>query len=137
MCEIVQNKIFFLFDGECNLCNNFVKLILLNDNQKKIVLISLQSPLGKSILSKYDIKLMDFSSSILIEKDKIFTKSSAVLKVFRNLQGWRKLIYCLIVVPTPIRNVIYDWIARNRLLWFGQSKFCLIMTPEVKSRFLD
>ena len=49
--------------------------------------------------------------------------------------GW-PLFYAFIIVPRPVRDVVYKWIARNRYRWFGKRDTCRIPTPELKARFL-
>ena len=47
------------------------------------------------------------------------------------------LAYVAIIVPRPLRDAIYAWIARNRYRWFGKRDQCLVPTPALRARFLD
>lgn len=73
---------------------------------------------------------------MFIEEGKVFTQSTAALKVCRYLKGLWFLCYGFIIIPKFIRDGIYNWIAKNRYKWFGERQECMIPTPEVRARFL-
>jgi predicted DCC family thiol-disulfide oxidoreductase YuxK len=125
-----------LFDGECNLCNGTVQFVIQRDKNAKIKFTSLQSDAGQSIMKKYAIPQHYMESIILLENDKIYYKSTAALRLFKQLDGLWKLSYVFIIVPKFIRNVVYDFIARNRIKWFGKAETCWVMTADLKNRFL-
>jgi predicted DCC family thiol-disulfide oxidoreductase YuxK len=126
-----------LFDGVCNLCNRLVQFIIKKDKKKQFLFASLQGKTGQEILKKSNLPANDFHSFILVEGDRIYTRSTAALKMMRKLSGGWKLLYGFIIVPAFIRNVVYNWIARNRYKWYGRKEECMIPTPELKERFLD
>jgi predicted DCC family thiol-disulfide oxidoreductase YuxK len=43
----------------------------------------------------------------------------------------------LTAIPKPIRDGVYDWVARNRYRWFGRLDQCLVPVPDVQDRFID
>jgi predicted DCC family thiol-disulfide oxidoreductase YuxK len=124
-----------LFDGVCNFCDASVQFILERDPNETFHFASLQSEAGQKLLKKYNVP-EDMDSMILIENDKVYYKSAAALRISRHLKGAWKLLYALIIVPAPIRNVVYDLIARNRFKWFGQKESCMLPPPNVRKRFL-
>jgi predicted DCC family thiol-disulfide oxidoreductase YuxK len=124
-----------LFDGVCNFCDASVQFILERDPNETFHFASLQSEAGQELLKKYNVP-KDMDSMILIENDKVYYKSAAALRISRHLKGAWKLLYALIIVPAPIRNVVYDLIARNRFKWFGQKESCMLPPPNVRKRFL-
>lgn len=124
-----------LFDGVCNFCDASVQFILERDPNETFNFASLQSEAGQKLLKKYNVP-EDMDSMILIENDKVYYKSAAALRISRHLKGAWKLLYALIIVPAPIRNVVYDLIARNRFKWFGQKESCMLPPPNVRKRFL-
>jgi predicted DCC family thiol-disulfide oxidoreductase YuxK len=73
----------------------------------------------------------------LVRGGRVYTKSRAALEVIRTLSGAWPLLYLLIVIPPPIRDRIYDWIARNRYRWFGASESCALSTPDIADRFVE
>lgn len=125
-----------LFDGVCNFCNGAVNFTLKRDKQKKILFAALQSDAGRKLVQQYGLPADDMRSFLFIENAKVYNRSTAALKVCRYLKGMWPLCYGLIIVPSFIRNGIYDWIAKNRYKWFGEKQECMIPTPEVRARFL-
>ncbi|MFT9597807.1 thiol-disulfide oxidoreductase DCC family protein [Mesobacillus sp.] len=124
-----------LFDGVCNFCDASVQFILNRDPNETFHFASLQSEVGQELLKKYRVR-NDVDSMILIEDDKVFYKSSAALRISRHLHWAWKLLYVFMIVPAPIRNIVYDLIAKNRYKWFGQKESCMLPPPNVRKRFL-
>ncbi len=125
-----------LFDGECNLCNSTVQFVIERDKKAKVKFTSLQSDEGKKIMEANKIPIHYIDSIIYFENGKVFYKSTAALKLFRNLDGLWKFTYAFIIVPNFIRNIVYDFIAKNRTKWFGKTETCWVMTEDLKDRFL-
>jgi predicted DCC family thiol-disulfide oxidoreductase YuxK len=75
-------------------------------------------------------------SLALIEDNKIYYRSTAALKIARKLSGGWPLLYGLIVLPSAIRDGVYDWIGKNRYRWFGEKSTCRLPTATEKSKFL-
>ncbi|MGX5609009.1 thiol-disulfide oxidoreductase DCC family protein [Bacillus cereus] len=124
-----------LFDGECNVCDRSVQFIIKRDPIGLFKFASLQSDIGKELLNKYNAP-NDLSSLVLIENNNCYLKSSAALRVSRNLKGAWKLLYFLLVVPKPLRDYLYSVIAKNRYKWFGKKDSCMLPSPEIRKRFL-
>ncbi|MFY0598372.1 MAG: thiol-disulfide oxidoreductase DCC family protein [Cyclobacteriaceae bacterium] len=126
-----------LFDGVCNLCDFFVNFVIDRDHSKKFKFASLQSDFASQSLSKIGSDHKQLTSLVLIDDGKISVKSSAALQILRQLGFPWKIFYFLIVIPRPIRDFIYDWIAKNRYKWFGKRDSCRVPTIDVMERFLD
>lgn len=123
-----------LFDGVCNLCNASVQWILKYDKKAIFTFSSIQSEFSKTTLT--DPGLLEVKTIILLENSKIYTKSTAVLRIARKLQFPVNMLYGLIVFPKFIRDTVYDYVSRNRYKWFGKREECWLPTQELKSRFL-
>ncbi len=126
-----------LFDGVCNLCNTSVQFIIDKDPESKFNFASLQSDIGGELLKQFNLSNEQLDSVVLIKNDKAYTRSSAALQVLRTLGGAWSLLYGLIIIPKPIRDIIYDWVAKNRYKWFGKQESCWLPTPDLRARFLD
>ncbi len=131
-----ENKSIILFDGICNLCNSSVNFIIKNDSKEQFMFASLQSDAAKEILLQQNWEKNNINSILLVQDGNIFDKSTAALKIAKNLDGIYKLLYLFIIIPTFIRNILYDYIAKNRYKWYGKKDSCMIPTPELKKRFL-
>ncbi len=132
----MNEKPVLLFDGVCNLCNFVVSFTIERDPKGKFAFASLQSDYGQELLAKQNLPQETFDTFILQEGDQIYLKSTGALRVARRLSGLWPLLYGFIIVPAPIRDVVYSFIARNRYKWFGKKDQCMIPSPEVRARFL-
>ena len=132
-----QHLIFF--DGVCELCNSSVNFILDRDKKNLFLLASLQSEEAKEILLKnnYPIdKIEGLSHIIYLRKGKVEIKSKAVLLILWDLAGWYRIFSIGFIIPTFLRDWIYDVIAKNRYRWFGKKETCRMPTPSEKEKFL-
>ena len=126
-----------MFDGVCNLCNGAVQFVIKRDNKNQFLFASLQSEEGKQILEDNNFPANKSDSFLLVEDGKVYERSTAALRVLKNLSGLRSLLYGFIIVPKFIRDSVYNWIAKNRYQWFGRKDECMIPTPELKAKFLN
>ena len=124
-----------LFDGECNFCDASVQFIIKRDPKAVFSFASLQSEIGKQLLAAYELS-DNIDSMVLISDERSHLKSSAALRIAKGLSGIWKLAYIFIIVPRPIRNLFYDFLARNRYKWFGKKNSCAVPSPDVRKRFL-
>jgi predicted DCC family thiol-disulfide oxidoreductase YuxK len=129
-------KRVILFDGVCNFCNSSVQFIIKRDPRGLYQFTSLQSDVGQRLLKDNEVPV-ELDSFIYLENEKVYFKSTAALKVCKNLKGFWKLFYIFIIVPRPLRDMVYEFFARNRYKWFGKRDACMIPSPEQRKRFLD
>lgn len=125
-----------LFDGVCNFCDQSVQFIIKRDRDGIYKFASLQSDIGQKLLTKYQVPT-DIDSFLLIKDNKVYTKSTAALKIAQQLDGLWKVFYPLIIIPKPFRDIFYNIIAKNRYKWFGKKDSCTLPSPEIKDRFID
>tara|TARA_R110002051_G_scaffold243722_3_gene303706 strand:+ start:6223 stop:6630 length:408 start_codon:yes stop_codon:yes gene_type:complete len=132
------NKKIILFDGVCNLCNSSVQLVIKHDKKDEYRFAALQSDLGMKMTSERRIDTSEIDSIILIEPgNAYYTKSTAALKIGKSFGGLWSLLGVFEWIPEKIRNIVYDFIAKNRYKWYGKKDSCMIPTPELKSKFLE
>jgi predicted DCC family thiol-disulfide oxidoreductase YuxK len=114
-----------------------VQFVIKRDKKKIFRFAALQGKTGQQLLQKFQLDPSDLNSFVLVEGDRVYRRSSAALRVAKQLgSGWT-LLYGLMIIPPFIRNAVYNLIARNRYKWFGKRNECMIPTPELKSRFSD
>ncbi len=135
MVESNNTKSLILFDGMCNFCNTSVNNIIKYDKKNVFKFAAIQSDAGKKLLTEHSMDTLKIDSILLIENNTVFTKSTAVLKIAKQLSGRYKLCYAFIIIPTFMRDVVYDLIARNRYKWFGKKESCMIPSIEVREKF--
>ena len=125
-----------LFDGHCNLCNAWVQFIVKRNPAKTIRFASLQSKAGRALLDEHKIEQNYLDSLVLIEEERFSVSSSAALRTLSYLSTWESQLKLLLVLPRPLRDLIYRFVARYRYKWFGRREQCMIPTAELNERFL-
>jgi predicted DCC family thiol-disulfide oxidoreductase YuxK len=126
-----------LFDGVCNLCNGFVQFVIARDPQARFRFASLQSNAAAALLNCRIQNGPIPDSVLLVEDGRIYTQSTAALRVARGLGFPWNLSYGFLIFPKPLRDAVYDWVASNRYEWFGKRAVCMVPTPDLRARFLD
>lgn len=126
-----------LFDGDCHFCDQSVQFVIKHDKREIFHFAALQSSFGQQLLTDYNLPTNDFDSFVLITKKGSYTKSTAALHVCLELGGLWRILYLFVFLPRPLRNGIYNFVAKNRYKWFGKKKQCLIPSPEIRKRFLS
>jgi predicted DCC family thiol-disulfide oxidoreductase YuxK len=138
MQNLPLHKKIILFDGVCNLCNSVVQFIIKHDKKDDFRFVALQSRLGQEILTYIGVDSKNIDSVILYEPGvAYYYKSDAALQIAKNLNGLFSLGVIFKIIPTGIRNHLYDYIARNRYKWYGKKESCMIPSPELKIKFLE
>ena len=131
-----QSSDVILFDGVCNLCDRSVQFVIDRDPPGRFRFASLQSDQGRNLLAAHRYEGPELSSVILIRDGRVYTKSDAALHVARHLQGSARWLRFALVIPRPIRDHIYDWVADRRYRWFGEYASCRMPSPALTKRFI-
>lgn len=135
--ELPINKKIILFDGVCNLCEASVQFVIQHDKKDIFRFVALQSELGQKIIHHIGIQNQNIDSVILYKPGvAYYYKSSAALQIAKNLGGFFHFGTFFKIIPTGLRNVLYDYIAKNRYQWYGKKESCMIPTAELKAKFL-
>jgi len=125
-----------IFDGICNLCCGWIQYLIRIDKNMKFRFVSIQSERGQKMLNGIHENDKMTESIIYLKENKSFRESSAVLEILTDIGGVWKLIAVLKLIPKPIRNKLYQLIAKKRYHYFGKRATCLLPSPENKKRFL-
>jgi predicted DCC family thiol-disulfide oxidoreductase YuxK len=138
LVKTAEHKKIILFDGVCNLCNSAVQFMIKHDQKDVFRFVALQSELGQQILKHIGVNPVNIDSIVLYEPGvAYYYKSSAAIEIARNLGGFWHFGTVFRIIPTGIRNLLYDYIAKKRYKWYGQKESCMIPTPELKIKFLE
>ena len=63
---------------------------------------------------------------------------AAALRVMSYLPLPYSALSTLLIVPTPLRDAVYDYVAKHRYGWFGKADECLVLKEkELLERFID
>jgi hypothetical protein len=126
-----QNIVFF--DGFCNLCSSLVQWLIKRDKKGVLFYAPLQGDTAKEILM--DEKWRKIDSIVFYLDGKLYSKSSAVLKIFSVLGFPYSFALVLFVFPRFVRDFIYNWVAKNRYKLFGEKMECWLPDPHLNSKF--
>ena len=130
----LYNYPIIFFDSTCILCNSSVQFILRHEYSS----ISHFAPLNGIVFSElYTPSIKDIPDSILVYKNGVFlSKTEAIIAIMIAMGFyWKYLAALLWLIPPFIRNTIYDYIATNRIQWFGRQESCLLPNKENIHRF--
>jgi predicted DCC family thiol-disulfide oxidoreductase YuxK len=126
-----------LFDGVCALCNGFVQFVIARDPRGRFRFGALQSASARRVLELHDAPAPFPDTIALVEDGRIFTRSTAALRIARHLTFPWPLAFALIVVPRALRDGIYALVAGHRYQWFGRRDHCMVPSPALRARFID
>lgn len=129
-----SNKYIIYFDGVCGLCNGFIDFIIRIDKKNIFKFATLQGKAAQKLPIQDSLNL---TSIYYQENGKLYMKSTAVLKVFYRCGGRWKLMIIFWLAPKFFRDMVYDFVAKNRYKWFGKEESCRIPTSEELKKFLD
>lgn len=137
MKALPKGKKIILFDGVCNLCDNMVQYIIRHDKRDVFRFVALQSDLGGEILKHIGIDPKHIDSIILYEPGvAYYYKSAAAIEIANAFGGIFHFGTVFKIIPTGLRNRVYDYVAKNRYKWYGKNDACMVPTPELKAKFL-
>lgn len=125
------------FDGMCNWCSAWARFVIDHDPHAKFKFGTLQSDAAQQLLKNLHLATEDFATFLLLEGTRVYTKSTAALKVARHLTGVWPFLYLFIIIPRPLRDTFYDYVARHRYEWMGKAEVCRSPAPDERGRFID
>jgi predicted DCC family thiol-disulfide oxidoreductase YuxK len=126
-----------LFDGVCNLCNGSVRFVIERDPHKHFQFAPLQSETATTLIGGTADSLAMPDSIVLVDDGRLYVRSTAALRIARRLRFPWPLLWVFMAVPRPLRDWVYDIIARHRYGWFGKRETCMVPTKEIRDRFLE
>jgi predicted DCC family thiol-disulfide oxidoreductase YuxK len=140
MVDLYKTDPIILFDGVCNLCNGFVKMLIKADKKAVLKFLPLQSPLAEKLIARTSLDpaaAKELNTVVLIFGHKGFVKSTAILEILRQLGFPWRLLSVAGILPERFLNVIYDFVARKRYAWFGKKNTCMVPSADIMQRFIS
>lgn len=126
-----------VFDAQCLLCDGWVRFLLRHDRRRVLRFASIQGANGRALLGRAGLQIDGLQTLLLVDGDRSWQHTAAILRVLHAL-GWPwRLAWAAWLIPAPLRDALYRWLARNRYRWFGRSDACLMPPPDHAQRFLD
>lgn len=126
-----------LFDGVCNLCAASVRFVIHHDARGRHRFASLQSRAAVRLLLESGVTGPLPDTLVLVDDDGVHVRSTAVLRVARQLDLPWRLAGVFLLIPRPVRDAVYNAVAHHRYRWFGRQDECLVPAPHLQDRFLS
>jgi predicted DCC family thiol-disulfide oxidoreductase YuxK len=122
------------FDGACGLCDRFVDWLLRHDREGRLRYAPLQ---GRTAATRLPAEDVDGLATVVLEREgRLSRRSTAAIEAVAILGGAWRGILALKAVPRPLRDAIYDWVARHRYGWFGRRDTCRLSSTAGRPPFL-
>jgi len=130
-----------LYDGVCGLCNRAVQFLLKRDRHDRLRFASLQSDFAKELLERHGVDHNDLDTVYAVlnhgePNEALLAKGDAFLFFAKTIGGIWSIAGIGSIIPRPIRNALYDFVARHRYQVFGKFESCLLPDPKHKQKFL-
>ncbi len=123
------------YDGLCGLCDRFVSFVLRRDLGGRYCFAPLQGETARVRLPVAESPA-DLQTVVLEVNGTFKVRSDAALAILAGLGGVWRAAGLLRIVPRPLRDAVYDFVARRRFRWFGRRAECRVPSPEERERFL-
>ena len=130
--KVEKKERIIIFDGVCGFCNKSIDTLIKVDEEKLFQYTSLQG----EYIKKLDVP-KGLESIVFYEDEKLYYKSTAILKILRSLGGVGVIANILIIIPRFMRDFIYDVIAKYRYDIFGKMESCRMPEAGEQELFLD
>ncbi|MHA7820836.1 MAG: thiol-disulfide oxidoreductase DCC family protein [Erythrobacter sp.] len=135
MSEALKHPII-LFDAECVLCSANAQFVLRYDRRARFRLASMQSEVGAELFRAHGIDPTDPETMIVVDGERALRNSNAVLAIYEGL-GWPwRAMAAFRLIPRPLRDAVYGWVARNRYRLFGKRETCWLPPEYLRDRLL-
>ena len=131
-----------LYDGVCGLCNGAVQFLLKRDGRDRLRFASLQSDFAAELLNRHGIDHSDLDTVYVVlnckePRESLLAKSDAFLFLAKAIGGVWTIARVGRIVPRPIRNWLYDFVARHRYQVFGKYESCMLPDPKHRHKFVE
>ncbi|HEX4765322.1 MAG TPA: DCC1-like thiol-disulfide oxidoreductase family protein [Lichenihabitans sp.] len=125
-----------VFDGFCVLCSGTARFVMRHDPHKRFRLLAAQTPLGQALYIHYGLDPQDYDTFVVLKDGRAYFRSAAALEIASTLGAPWSAAGIVRIVPSALRDAVYDLIARNRFSLFGRRESCARPTPGDADRFL-
>ena len=125
-----------LYDGVCVFCSRWVRFVAARDREARFRFTAIQSTYGTRLAQAFGIDPQDPDTNAVIHGGVAYFKSDAALTVLGLLPGW-SWVRVLFAVPKPLRDAVYNTVARNRYRIFGKYEACFVPDADMRDRVME
>jgi predicted DCC family thiol-disulfide oxidoreductase YuxK len=130
------DEVALLFDAECVVCSRWVHFVLRWDRRGTLRLGAVQSQAGRRLLTYAGLDPDDLDTMLLVERGVPYARSTAFLRAVRYFRFPMRALAVGLLLPSGLRDWLYDRFAARRYRLFGKQALCLVPAPEHRARFL-
>jgi predicted DCC family thiol-disulfide oxidoreductase YuxK len=142
LVQSVQGRLLVVFDGECGLCNRSIRWMLRRDTNDRLRFAPSSAPAIAELLARRQVPAASPDTILVFSQvdganERMYVRSDAILACLRQLsQPWPTLAATISLVPGPLRDLVYRFVARIRYRIWGRYDFCPLPTPEEQRHFV-
>lgn len=125
-----------LFDGTCAFCDRTVRLLNRLDRRSRLRYAPLESGAAVYLFRTHNVP-QSIDSIVLIHGGTARVQSDAAIGVARLLGFPWSLAVVFKIIPRPIRDAAYRFVARHRYRVFGRVEACGLPTEAQRKRVLE
>ena len=125
-----------LFDGVCVFCSRWVRFVVARDAAARFRFTPIQSAYGSRLAQALGIDPDDPDTNAVIHGGTAYVKSDGALTVLSCLPRW-SWVRVLFAVPRPLRDAVYNVVAKNRYRIFGKYDTCIVPDAELRARVIE
>ena len=125
-----------LYDVVCVFCSRWVRFVATYDTDRRFRFTAIQSDYGTRLAQAFGIDPHDPDTNAVVHGGVAYFKSDAALTVLGALPGWG-WARVLFAAPKPLRDAVYNLVARNRYRIFGKYQECFVPDAEMRTRVLE
>jgi len=136
----LEGSHLLLYDGDCGLCDRVAKFVLARDPRRAFLFASLQGAPGREILRRHGADAGTLRTFFIVTdygtgRERLLRRARAAIFLLEQLgRPWSSARW-MRLIPFPVLDRAYDFVAANRYRWFGRLDACLGPSPEVRRRF--
>ena len=132
-----DDKPIIVFDGECVFCSGWVRFALRADRRRRYRFLTAQSELGAALYRHYGLDSRDYETNILVEDGVAHFRSRGSIRMVAGLGFPWSLVRAISIIPAPLADRLYEFVARNRFRIAGRKASCYVPSAEDRARFLS
>jgi predicted DCC family thiol-disulfide oxidoreductase YuxK len=132
-----DDKPLLLFDGVCVMCSGFARWVARRDTAAAIRFTAAQSKLGTALCRHYGLDPADPETNLVLIDGRALGKLEGYAALLRLIGPPWSMSSVVLVLPSPVRDWLYDRLANNRYLLFGRRDACIVPDASWRARVLE
>ena len=125
-----------LYDGWCLFCHASMRFIAQRDKASYFRFGAAQDPRAQPLLDGHGLGDMTASTIVLIEQNQVYLRSTAALRIARRLGLPWSLMSVFLIVPRPLRDLVYDIVSHLRHRITGITDSCEVPSEAIRQRMI-